>query len=66
VVVNRPQKPPNTTSPLDDMTRDNALVYFGASRDLAYRKIFLALHNLARRGVLAIRVIGVAGTSRTK
>jgi glucose-6-phosphate 1-dehydrogenase len=40
----------------------DALVFFGATGDLAYRKIFPALQELARRGRLAVPVIGVAAT----
>jgi len=40
----------------------DALVFFGASGDLAYKKIFPALHALARRGRLNVAVIGVART----
>jgi|SRR5579875_3065507 len=38
----------------------DALVLFGATGDLCYRKIFPALYHLAARGRLAIPVIGVA------
>jgi glucose-6-phosphate 1-dehydrogenase len=38
----------------------DALVIFGITGDLAYRKIFPALQNLVRRGRLDIPVIGVA------
>src|SRR5262245_60407287 len=38
----------------------DALVFFGATGDLAYKKIFPALHALARRGNLDVPVIGVA------
>jgi glucose-6-phosphate 1-dehydrogenase len=38
----------------------DALVFFGATGDLAYQKIFPALHALTRRGHLEIPVIGVA------
>jgi len=38
----------------------DALVFFGATGDLAYKKIFPALQALARRGKLDIPVIGVA------
>jgi glucose-6-phosphate 1-dehydrogenase len=37
-----------------------ALVFFGATGDLAYKQIFPALQALARRGVLNVPVIGVA------
>jgi len=38
----------------------DALVFFGATGDLAYKKIFPALHAMVRRGTLDIPVIGVA------
>jgi glucose-6-phosphate 1-dehydrogenase len=38
----------------------DAVVLFGATGDLCYRKIYPALYQLARRGVLAVPVIGVA------
>jgi glucose-6-phosphate 1-dehydrogenase len=38
----------------------DALVFFGATGDLARKKIFPALHALARRGHLDLPVIGVA------
>jgi glucose-6-phosphate 1-dehydrogenase len=40
--------------------RSDALVFFGATGDLAYKKIFPALHAMARRGHLEFPVIGVA------
>lgn len=44
----------------------DALVIFGATGDLAYRKIFPALQALARRGRLDVPVIGVARTELTR
>lgn len=41
-------------------SRADALVFFGATGDLAYRKIFPALLALARRGTLDMPVVGVA------
>src|SRR5687767_15538463 len=38
----------------------DALVFFGATGDLAYKKIFPALQAMARRGALEVPVIGVA------
>lgn len=38
----------------------DALVFFGATGDLAYKKIFPALQSMARRGNLKVPVIGVA------
>ena len=43
--------------------RSDALVFFGASGDLAYKKIFPALQAMARRGKLDCLVIGVAKSS---
>jgi glucose-6-phosphate 1-dehydrogenase len=40
--------------------RNDAFVLFGASGDLAYKKIFPALQGLVRRGRLDVPVIGVA------
>jgi glucose-6-phosphate 1-dehydrogenase len=40
--------------------RSDALVFFGATGDLAYKKIFPALQNMLRRGNLEVPVIGVA------
>ncbi|HVO12273.1 MAG TPA: glucose-6-phosphate dehydrogenase [Vicinamibacteria bacterium] len=42
------------------MTRSDALVFFGATGDLAYKKIFPALQAMARRGRLEFPVVGVA------
>jgi glucose-6-phosphate 1-dehydrogenase len=38
----------------------DALVFFGATGDLAYKKIFPALQGMAKRGNLNVRVVGVA------
>jgi glucose-6-phosphate 1-dehydrogenase len=38
----------------------DALVIFGATGDLCFKKIFPALYNLVRRGHLSVPVIGVA------
>ncbi|HEX5226548.1 MAG TPA: glucose-6-phosphate dehydrogenase [Bryobacteraceae bacterium] len=38
----------------------DALVFFGATGDLAYKQIFPALQRLAKRGLLSMPVIGVA------
>jgi glucose-6-phosphate 1-dehydrogenase len=43
----------------------DALVFFGATGDLAYKKIFPALHGMARRGHLDMPVIGVAKSGWT-
>jgi glucose-6-phosphate 1-dehydrogenase len=41
-------------------TQSDALVFFGASGDLAYKKIFPALQSMIKRGHLNVPVIGVA------
>src|SRR5689334_3032714 len=46
-------------------TTADALVFFGATGDLAYKKIFPALHGMARRGRLTMPVIGVAKSGWT-
>jgi glucose-6-phosphate 1-dehydrogenase len=43
----------------------DALVLFGITGDLAYKKIFPALHALCRRGALTVPVIGVASSDCT-
>lgn len=43
----------------------DALVFFGASGDLAYKKIFPALYALLRRGRLDMPIIGVARSDWT-
>jgi glucose-6-phosphate 1-dehydrogenase len=45
--------------------RADALVFFGATGDLAYKKIFPALHAMARRGHLDLPVVGVARSGWT-
>jgi glucose-6-phosphate 1-dehydrogenase len=46
--------------------RSDALVVFGATGDLAYKKIFPALQNMVRGGTLEVPVIGVAKASSTR
>src|SRR5216110_2389693 len=41
-------------------TPSDALVFFGATGDLAYKKIFPALQSMVARGHLDVPVIGVA------
>jgi glucose-6-phosphate 1-dehydrogenase len=45
---------------VDATTRSDALVFFGATGDLAYKKIFPALQSLVKRGRLDVPVVGVA------
>ena len=44
----------------DGKPASDALVFFGATGDLAYKKIFPALQQLVKRGKLDSPVIGVA------
>jgi glucose-6-phosphate 1-dehydrogenase len=44
----------------DERSQVDALVFFGATGDLAYKKIFPALQRLVKRGRLEVPVIGVA------
>jgi len=48
-----------------DAARADALVFFGATGDLAYKKIFPSLQAMARRGELDVPVIGVANAGWT-
>jgi glucose-6-phosphate 1-dehydrogenase len=41
-------------------SHSDALVFYGATGDLAYKKIFPALHAMVKRGHLDVPVIGVA------
>jgi glucose-6-phosphate 1-dehydrogenase len=43
-----------------DALHSDALVFFGATGDLAYKKIFPSLHAMVKRGRLNVPVIGVA------
>ncbi len=45
-------------------SRTDALVLFGATGDLAYKKIFPALQAMIKRGHLTVPVIGVAKANR--
>jgi glucose-6-phosphate 1-dehydrogenase len=45
--------------------KSDAIVLFGASGDLAYKKIFPALYAMERRGHLEVPVIGVANSPWT-
>ena len=44
----------------------DALVFFGATGDLAYKKIFPALQSLIRRGRLSVPIVGVAKSGSTR
>ena len=45
--------------------RSDALVFFGVTGDLAFKKIFPALHAMAKHGELDVPVIGVARSGWT-
>jgi glucose-6-phosphate 1-dehydrogenase len=45
--------------------RSDALVFFGATGDLAYKKIFPALQAMTRRGSLDVPIVGVAKSGWT-
>jgi glucose-6-phosphate 1-dehydrogenase len=45
--------------------QSDAFVFFGASGDLAYKKIFPALYSMVRRGTLTVPVIGIAKSGWT-
>jgi glucose-6-phosphate 1-dehydrogenase len=49
-----------------DRPRSDALVFFGATGDLAHKKIFPALYAMARRGRLDVPVVGVAKSGWTR
>jgi len=48
-----------------ERVRSDALVLFGASGDLAYKKLFPALYSMTRRGRLTGPVVGVARSEWT-
>ena len=49
-----------TEEPAMSTSQSDALVFFGATGDLAYKKIFPALQAMVKRGHLDVPVIGVA------
>src|SRR5437870_2354498 len=53
------KSPPNEEKAMND-SHSNALVFFGATGDLAYKKIFPALQAMVQRGHLNVPIIGVA------
>jgi glucose-6-phosphate 1-dehydrogenase len=50
----------STTGVLADDAHSDSLVFFGATGDLAYKKIFPSLQAMIKRGHLTVPVIGVA------
>ncbi len=55
-----PPTPATALTASADKTPSDALVFFGVSGDLAFKKIFPALHAMAKRGRLNVPVIGIA------
>src|SRR2546422_1309150 len=53
------KNPPDEEEAMN-VSHSDALVFFGATGDLAYKKIFPALQAMAKRGHLKVPVIGVA------
>ena len=51
--------PDPRSGPIDSQ-RSDALVFFGATGDLAYKEVFPALHGLVQRNRLDVPIIGVA------
>jgi hypothetical protein len=52
--------PPGPSRNNDLTVSSDALVFFGATGDLAYKKIFPSLQSMIRRGTLNVPVIAVA------
>jgi len=44
----------------------DALVFFGITGDLAFKKIFPALHSMAKRGHLSVPIVGVASSAMSQ
>jgi glucose-6-phosphate 1-dehydrogenase len=53
----------NRQTPADGRAQSDALVLFGVTGDLAYKKIFPALYAMAKRGTLNVPVVGVASSN---
>src|SRR6476620_607991 len=56
----KPKDKPHIVEPTGDRPRSDTLVMFGASGDLAKKKLFPAVYRLEKRGLLGVPVIGVA------
>ncbi|HEX4450813.1 MAG TPA: glucose-6-phosphate dehydrogenase [Kofleriaceae bacterium] len=52
-------------NPVTDTTTNDALVFFGATGDLAFKMVFPALQDLVIRGLLDVPVIGIAADAWT-
>lgn len=63
-----PGKSPLTATDIDkrnETLQSDAFVFFGATGDLAYKKIFPALYSMVRRGTLTVPIIGIAKSGWT-
>src|SRR5882762_4199392 len=58
------KNPPSEEEAMN-VPHSDALVFFGATGDLAYKKIFPSLQAMVKRGHLDVPVIGVAKSSWT-
>ena len=47
-----------------NLEHSDAFVFFGATGDLAYKKIFPSLYAMVKRGHLNVPVVGVARSAR--
>src|SRR5207302_2933596 len=56
----RVRRPPRETGRPMSAAQSDALVFFGATGDLAHKKIFPSLQAMLKRGHLTVPVIGVA------
>ena len=56
---------PEKTLKQGPISQSDALVFFGATGDLVYKKIFPSLYAMERRGCLQVPVIGVARSDWT-
>src|ERR1700681_4583938 len=56
----RPLERPSALQSPPAATISDALVFFGATGDLAFKQIFPALQQMIRRGNLNVPIIGVA------
>jgi glucose-6-phosphate 1-dehydrogenase len=56
----QPKDKPHIVEPSGQRPRSDTLVMFGASGDLAKKKLFPAVYRLQQRGLLGIPVVGVA------
>jgi glucose-6-phosphate 1-dehydrogenase len=68
-IHNEPMTTSELAIELDDQplanSESDAFVFFGATGDLAHKKIFPALHNMVRHGTLNVPVIGLAKSEWT-